>query len=71
MLLVTGIYCVVGGMYSVVMNDLIQFVLKVVAAIGIAVIAIVTIRPEQIMAAVPPGWTNCSSVGNSTWTGRT
>ncbi len=56
MLLVTGVYCVVGGMYSVVMNDLIQFVLKVIAAIGIAVIAIVTIRPGQIMAAVPAGW---------------
>jgi solute:Na+ symporter, SSS family len=34
MLLVTGIYCVVGGMYGVVMNDLIQFGLKVVAAVG-------------------------------------
>ena len=34
MLLVTGVYCVVGGMYSVVMNDLIQFVLKVIAAVG-------------------------------------
>lgn len=56
MLLITGIYCVVGGMYSVVMNDLIQFVLKVVAAIGIAVIAIVLIKPEQIMSAVPAGW---------------
>src|SRR5512133_471216 len=58
MLLITGIYCVVGGMYSVVMNDLIQFVLKVIAAIGIAVIAIVLIQPEQIMAAVPQGWDN-------------
>jgi solute:Na+ symporter, SSS family len=58
MLLVTGVYCVVGGMYSVVMNDLIQFVLKVIAATGIAVIAIVYIRPEQIMAAVPAGWDN-------------
>ena len=56
MLLVTGIYCVVGGMYSVVMNDLIQFVLKVIAAVGIAAIAILTIRPEQLLAAVPPGW---------------
>jgi SSS family solute:Na+ symporter len=58
MLLVTGVYCVVGGMYSVVMNDLIQFVLKVVAAVGIAVIALVMIRPEQIAAAVPAGWDN-------------
>src|SRR5512137_1529114 len=53
MLLVTGIYCVVGGMYSVVMNDLIQFALKLAAAIGIAVIAILYIRPEQLAAAVP------------------
>jgi solute:Na+ symporter, SSS family len=56
MLVITGIYCVVGGMYSVVMNDLIQFVLKMIAAIGIAVIAIVLIKPAQLMAAVPPGW---------------
>jgi Na+/proline symporter len=56
MLLITGIYCVVGGMYSVVINDLIQFVLKVTAAVGIVVISIITIRPEQIMARVPPGW---------------
>ena len=33
-----GVYCVVGGMYSVVMNDLIQFGLKVTAAIGVVVI---------------------------------
>ncbi len=56
MLLITGVYCVVGGMYSVVMNDLIQFVLKVVAAVGIVVVSIVLISPQQIMALVPPGW---------------
>jgi solute:Na+ symporter, SSS family len=56
MLLVTGVYCVVGGMYSVVINDLIQFALKLVAAIGIVVIGITMIRPEQIIAAVPAGW---------------
>lgn len=56
MLLVTGAYCVVGGMYSVIMNDLIQFVLKMIAAIGIVVISIILIRPEQIMNHVPAGW---------------
>jgi Na+/proline symporter len=56
MLLVTGVYCVAGGMYSVVINDLIQFVLKVAAAISIMAILIVLIRPEQIMAKVPAGW---------------
>ncbi len=56
MLLVTGVYCVVGGMYSVVMNDLIQFALKMIAATAVAVIAIQLIQPEQIAAAVPAGW---------------
>jgi solute:Na+ symporter, SSS family len=56
MLVVTGVYCVVGGMYSVVVNDLIQFVLKVIASVAVAVIAIALIRPEQIVAAVPAGW---------------
>ena len=71
MLLITGVYCVVGGMYSVVMNDLIQFALKVIAAIGIAVIAIVLIRPEQIMAAVPPGWDHLFFGWKLTSTGAT
>jgi Na+/proline symporter len=55
-LVVTGVYCVVGGMYSVVMNDLIQFGLILVAAIGVAVIAMVLTRPDQVASAVPPGW---------------
>jgi Na+/proline symporter len=53
---VTGIYCIVGGMYSVVMNDLIQFGLIVVAAVIIGVVAIVRTSPEQIAAAVPAHW---------------
>jgi Na+/proline symporter len=56
MLLFTGVYCVVGGMYSVVMNDLIQFALKLVAATAIAVIAVTLIEPAQIASAVPAGW---------------
>ena len=56
MLLITGAYCVAGGMYSVVLNDLIQFVLKVIAANRVLVVAIILIRPEQTMAAVPAGW---------------
>ena len=42
-LVVTGVYCVVGGMYSVVMNDLIQFGLILVAGIAVAVIAMVLV----------------------------
>jgi Na+/proline symporter len=56
MLVVTGVYCVVGGMYSVVMNDLIQFALKLVAATAVAAIAVSMIQPEQIASSVPAGW---------------
>lgn len=55
-MLVTGLYCVVGGMYSVVLNDLIQFVLILVAAIIIAGVAMAKASPEQISALVPAGW---------------
>jgi SSS family solute:Na+ symporter len=53
---VTGLYCIVGGMYSVVLNDLIQFLLILVSAIVIAAVAMMRTTPEQIMAAVPAGW---------------
>lgn len=55
-LLITGTYCVLGGMYSVVLNDVIQFSLICVAAVVVAVVAIAHTAPEQILAAVPPGW---------------
>lgn len=58
LMVVTGIYCVVGGMYSVVMNDMIQFGLIVVAAVIIAAVAMMRTTPDQITAAVPAGWDN-------------
>ncbi|MGQ9590581.1 MAG: sodium:solute symporter family transporter [Planctomycetota bacterium] len=57
-LLVTGIYCVVGGMYSVVLNDLIQFALIVVAAVAIAWVAMAGAGPGEIAARVPEGWSD-------------
>lgn len=55
---VAGMYCVVGGMYSVIINDLIQLVLKLAAAIIIAVVAIRLTTAEQLQQAVPAGWDN-------------
>ncbi len=57
-LLVTGIYCVVGGMYSVVLNDLIQYSLILIAAVIITVVALSNTSGEQIIAAAPAGWEN-------------
>jgi SSS family solute:Na+ symporter len=55
-MLIAGVYCVVGGMYSVVMNDLIQFALIVLAAVIIGIVAIASTTPQQIISAVPPNW---------------
>ena len=55
-MLVAGTYCVAGGMYSVILNDVIQLVLKVFAAVIIAVIAIRVVTAEQLAQAVPAGW---------------
>lgn len=55
-MLVAGLYCVVGGMYSVVMNDMIQFALIVIAAVIIGVIAMNATSARDILANVPAGW---------------
>jgi len=55
-MLIAGLYCVVGGMYSVVMNDMIQFALIVIAAVIIGVIAMHAASSQDILAAVPAGW---------------
>jgi solute:Na+ symporter, SSS family len=55
-MLIAGVYCVAGGMYSVVMNDLIQFALIVIAAVIVGVIAIRVTSPQDILSAVPDGW---------------
>jgi SSS family solute:Na+ symporter len=55
-MLVAGVYCVAGGMYSVVMNDLIQFALIVVASIIIGIIALGATTSSGILSAVPEGW---------------
>jgi Na+/proline symporter len=57
-LMLTAAYLIVGGMYSVVLTDLVQFFLLAVAAVAIAVVAMMQTTPEQIAAAVPEGWEN-------------
>ena len=52
----TTIYVILGGMYSVVLTDLIQFVILTVASVAIGVIAMSRVSAPEIGAAVPPGW---------------
>lgn len=52
----TTIYSVKGGMYSVVMTEILQFFIKLIVCIAIAWIAVTLVTPEMIRAVVPAGW---------------
>lgn len=55
---ITTVYVIMGGMYSVVLTDLIQFAVLTVASFFIAAIAIQKVSPETIASIVPDGWSN-------------
>jgi SSS family solute:Na+ symporter len=54
----TTLYTAAGGLYSVVITDVIQFFIMTVACLAIGYIAMHTVSPEMLHAAVPEGWTN-------------
>ncbi len=56
----TSIYVILGGMYSVVITDIIQFVIMTIASLFITVIAMNKTTPQSIIQAVPEGWSNLS-----------
>jgi solute:Na+ symporter, SSS family len=53
---ITSVYVVAGGMYSVVLTELLQFTVLTISSVAVAVVAMVTISPEAIQAVVPAGW---------------
>ncbi len=55
-LLITTAYLLLGGWYSVVLTDLLQFALLTVASVFIAVVAMMRVSPEALRNAVPEGW---------------
>jgi SSS family solute:Na+ symporter len=59
-LTITTIYVVKGGMYSVVLTEVLQFIIMTIASITVGVIAIHHVSPEMIEAVVPAGWQNLS-----------
>jgi len=52
----TTFYVVKGGMFSVVITEVIQYGILTIAAIAIGIIAISHISPEAINAVIPDGW---------------
>ena len=57
-LCITALYVVLGGMYSVVVTDVIQFVLLTTASLLIGVIAMMQCSASEVAAATPEGWSN-------------
>lgn len=53
---ITTLYAIKGGMYSVVLTEVLQFVIMTISCLVIGYIAFTTVTAEQITAAVPPGW---------------
>lgn len=52
----TAIYVLLGGMISVVITDLAQFVIMAACAVVLAVIAMAKVAPQDIAAIIPAGW---------------
>jgi SSS family solute:Na+ symporter len=57
-LTVTSLYVVKGGMYSVVLTEVLQFTIMTIASITVGLIAMYHVSPETIDAVVPAGWRN-------------
>lgn len=49
-------FVMLGGMYSIVWADVVQFSIMTIAGVIIAVIAIQQVSPEMIAASTPQGW---------------
>jgi SSS family solute:Na+ symporter len=55
-LTITAIYVLLGGMLSVVITDVAQFIIMAFCSLAIAIIAMKDVSAEQIAAVVPEGW---------------
>ena len=53
---ITTFYVVKGGMFSVVITEVIQYVILTIASIAVGIIAIRQISPEALNAVIPEGW---------------
>ena len=51
-----AIYVIKGGMYSVVLTEIIQFTIMTIASIAIGIIAMYKVSPETLNALLPAGW---------------
>ena len=50
---ITAVYLILGGMYSVVATDLLQYLFLLASAFGVAAVALTATTPESVAAVVP------------------
>lgn len=55
---ITTVYVVKGGMFSVVITEVLQYAILTISSIAIGIIAMVYVSPSAIHAVLPSGWTN-------------
>ena len=55
---ITTIYVIKGGMFSVVITEVMQFCILSIASFAVAIIAMTKVAPATLARAVPAGWDN-------------
>jgi SSS family solute:Na+ symporter len=55
---ITTFYVIKGGMFSVVITEVIQFFILSIASIAVGIIAMAKVSPETLHKFVPAGWDN-------------
>ncbi len=53
---ITTVYVVKGGMFSVVITEVLQYAILTISSIAIGIIAMYTVSPETINSVLPEGW---------------
>ena len=53
---ITTFYVIKGGMFSVVITEVIQFCILSIASIAVGIIAMMRVKPEVLKNFVPAGW---------------
>ena len=52
----TAIYAAKGGMFSVVITEVLQFLVLTIASLSVGFLAFVSISPDQLRRMIPDGW---------------
>lgn len=53
---ITTFYVILGGMFSVVITDVFQFVMLSIASVFICIIAMSNVAPDALSVVIPDGW---------------